>query len=153
VCASAQELEPGAYWPLPKGLNIVTVLNSLNWGDLAFDPAAPIDEASATINTTAFAFTKAFSLAGRSANAGVAVPVVAGHLEGQAIPPVGVVIIQMAGDEHLTLVVDAGGRLPSLFGLGQRRQQHRRQDRDNGDDHEQFDQGETGATTPGAGGT
>ena len=82
VCASAQELEPGAYWPIPTGLNIVTVVNSFNWGDLAFDPSAPIDEASATINTTAFAFTRAFNLAGRSANAGVVLPVVGGHLEG-----------------------------------------------------------------------
>jgi hypothetical protein len=82
VCASAQELEPGAYWPLPTGLNIVTVVNSVNWGDVAFDPAAPIDEASAVINTTAFAFTRAFSLAGRSANAGVVLPVIGGHLEG-----------------------------------------------------------------------
>ena len=41
VGAAAQELEPGAYWPLPKGLNIVTVANSINWGDLAFDPSRP----------------------------------------------------------------------------------------------------------------
>jgi len=80
---AAQELQPGAYWPIPAGLKIVTVVNSVNWGDLAFDPSAPIDEASATINTTALSFTRAFSLAGRSANAGVAVPVVAGHLEGR----------------------------------------------------------------------
>ena len=83
VDASAQELEPGAYWPIPSGLNIVTVVNSFNWGDLAFDPSAPIDEASAAIDTVALAFTRAFSLAGRSANAGVAVPVVGGHLEGR----------------------------------------------------------------------
>jgi hypothetical protein len=82
LCASAQELEPGAYWPIPKGFNIVTVANSFNWGDAAFDPSAPIDEASATIDTMAFAFTRAFSLAGRSANAGVVLPVIAGHLEG-----------------------------------------------------------------------
>jgi hypothetical protein len=82
VCASAQELEPGAYWPLPKGLNIVTAVNSINLGDLAFDPAAPIDEASATINTTAFAFARAFSVAGRSVNASFMVPIVGGHLEG-----------------------------------------------------------------------
>jgi hypothetical protein len=80
--ASAQELEPGAYWPIPVGLTIVTVVNNFNWGDVAFDPSAPIDEARARINTTAFAFTRAFSLAGRSANAGVVAPVVAGHLEG-----------------------------------------------------------------------
>src|SRR4029077_394688 len=29
----AQELTPGAYWPLPRGMNIVTVVNSFNWGD------------------------------------------------------------------------------------------------------------------------
>ena len=80
--ASAQELEPGAYWPIPVGLNIVTVANNLTWGDVAFDPSAPIDEASAIIDTTAFAFTRAFGLAGRSANAGVVLPVIGGHLEG-----------------------------------------------------------------------
>ena len=80
--ASAQELEPGAYWPIPTGLNIGTVVNSFNWGDLAFDPAAPIDEASARINTTALSFARAFSLAGRSANAGAVLPVVGGHVEG-----------------------------------------------------------------------
>jgi Putative MetA-pathway of phenol degradation len=80
--ASAQELEPGAYWPFPAGLNILTVVNNLNFGDVAFDAAAPIDEASATINTTAFSFTRGFSLAGRSANAGIVVPMVAGHVEG-----------------------------------------------------------------------
>ena len=83
LCASAQELEPGAYWPIPSGLNIATAVNSFNWGDLAFDPSAPIDEASAAINTTALAFTRAFSLGGRSANAGLVLPVIGGHLEGR----------------------------------------------------------------------
>jgi hypothetical protein len=82
VCASAQELEPGAYWPIPKGLNIITVIDNFNWGDVAFDPSAPIDEASARINTTALAFTRALSLCGRSANAGIMVPVIGGHIEG-----------------------------------------------------------------------
>ena len=80
--APAQELEPGAYWPIPTGFNIVTIANSFNFGDLAFDPSAPIDEASARINTTALAFTRAFNLAGRSANVGVIVPIVGGHIEG-----------------------------------------------------------------------
>ena len=80
--ASAQELEPGAYWPIPTGLNIITVVNSFNWGDLAFDPAAPIDEGSARINTTALSFARAFSLAGRSANAAAVLPIVGGHVEG-----------------------------------------------------------------------
>jgi hypothetical protein len=82
VCASAQELEPGAYWPLPRGLNIMTAVNSINWGDVTFDPALPVDDARATINTTGVAFARAFALAGRSANASVMLPVTAGHVEG-----------------------------------------------------------------------
>jgi len=82
LCAAAQELEPGAYWPLPTSLNIVTVVNSFNSGDLAFDPSAPIDEASALINTTALALMRTFNLAGRSASASLMLPVVAGHIEG-----------------------------------------------------------------------
>jgi hypothetical protein len=80
--ASAQELEPGAYWPLPVGLNILTAVNSVNWGDVAFDASLPVDAASARINTTAAAFTRALSIAGRSANAGIQIPVVGGHVEG-----------------------------------------------------------------------
>jgi hypothetical protein len=30
--ASAQELTPGAYWPLPVRINIVTVVNSVKLG-------------------------------------------------------------------------------------------------------------------------
>jgi hypothetical protein len=26
----AQELDPGAYWPLPVGLNVLTVINNFN---------------------------------------------------------------------------------------------------------------------------
>ena len=44
IATSAQELEPGAYWPIPKGINIFTAANSFNTGDMSFDPAAPILE-------------------------------------------------------------------------------------------------------------
>ena len=39
----AQDLTPGIYWPLPNGLNILTVANSVNHGAVAFDPSLPID--------------------------------------------------------------------------------------------------------------
>jgi hypothetical protein len=78
----AQELEPAAYWPLPRGLNVITVAEGVNWGDVTFDPALPIEDARATISTTAFAFTRAFGLAGRSANIAAALPIIAGHVEG-----------------------------------------------------------------------
>ena len=62
-------------------MNIATAVNNFNWGDVSFDPSAPISDASAKINTTAFSFTRAFRLAGRSANAGFALPVVSGHVK------------------------------------------------------------------------
>ena len=109
LCASGQELEPGAYWPIPTGLNIVTVVNNFNWGDVAFDPSAPIDEASATINTWALSFTRAFSLAGRSANAGVAWPVIGGHVEGLYLGEPAEVGRFGQGDPRLRLAVNLHG--------------------------------------------
>ena len=109
VPASPQELEPGAYWPIPIGLNIITVANSFNWGDLAFDPSAPIDESSAKIDTTALAFTRAFNLAGRSANAGVMMPVIGGHLEGVYLGEFAEVNRFGLGDPRLRLAINLYG--------------------------------------------
>jgi hypothetical protein len=82
VCASAQELTPGAYWPLPVRINILTFVNSLNWGDVTFDPALPAENARATIDTVAVAYTRTLPIAGRSANVGLQLPVLGGHVEG-----------------------------------------------------------------------
>lgn len=78
----AQELTPGAYWPLPTRLNIVTVIDNTSWGDLTFDPSLPVEDASATINTASVGYMRTFRLAGRSANLGFQAPVVTGHVEG-----------------------------------------------------------------------
>ena len=107
--ASAQELDPGAYWPIPTGVNVLTVVNSFNWGDVAFDPAAPIDEASATIDTVAFAFTRAFSFAGRSANAAVVLPVIGGHVEGLYLGEPAEVRRFGLGDPRLKLAINLYG--------------------------------------------
>jgi hypothetical protein len=107
--AAAQELEPGAYWPIPVGIRVVTIVNSFNAGDLAFDPSGPIDDGSAIINTTALAFTRAFSLAGRSANAGVVVPIVGGHLEGLYLGEPAEVSRFGLGDPRLRLAINLFG--------------------------------------------
>jgi hypothetical protein len=75
-------MEPGAYWPLPKGLNVLTLANSFSWGDLNFEPSLPIEEAQATINGTAVAYTRTFGLLGRSANLTTTLPIVVGDVEG-----------------------------------------------------------------------
>ena len=83
TAARAQELEPGAYWPIPRGLNIVSAIGAINWGEVTFEPSLPVEEASARIGTTAVAFTRAFGMKRRSANVLVMVPIVGGHLKGR----------------------------------------------------------------------
>jgi hypothetical protein len=80
--ATAQELTPGAYWPLPVHINIATLVNSVSWGDVTFDPALPAENARGTIDTIAIAYTRTLSIAGRSANVGLQLPVVGGHVDG-----------------------------------------------------------------------
>ena len=109
AAGAAQELEPGAYWPIPAGLNIATVVNNFSFGDVAFDPSAPIDEASARINTTALSFTRAFRLAGRSANAGGSLPIVGGHIEGLYLGEPAEVSRFGQGDPRLRLAVNLYG--------------------------------------------
>jgi len=53
-----------------------------NTGDLAFDPSGPIEEASARIGISTLGYIRTLNVAGRSANIGVIVPYVLGHLEG-----------------------------------------------------------------------
>ena len=52
--------------------------------------------------------------------------------------------VHVPGQDQLLLVAGAGGTRGLGLGLGQRRQEHARQDRDDGDDHEQLDEGESG---------
>lgn len=109
----AQELEPGAYWPIPRGMNIVTIANSFNWGDLSFDPSAPIEDGNARINTLALAFTRAFNLAGRSANAALVVPIVGGHVEGLLLGEAAEADRFGLGDPRLRLAMNLYGA-PSM---------------------------------------
>jgi hypothetical protein len=82
VSSDAQELVPAAYTPAPFGVNIVSLAVARNTGDLSFDPAGPISEANGRISLSSFGYARTFSLAGRSANIGVGMPYITGHLEG-----------------------------------------------------------------------
>ncbi len=80
--ASAQELEPGAYTVSPVGINVINAGYVFNSGDINFDPSIPVEQASARIHTATLSYGRAMNLAGRSATALVALPIVDGHLEG-----------------------------------------------------------------------
>jgi hypothetical protein len=82
TAAEAQDLVPGAYTPTPAGINVVTLIATINNGDIAFDPALPIDDGHGTLGATVLGFNRTLKVAGRSASVGAGVPYVRGHLEG-----------------------------------------------------------------------
>ena len=109
AAARAQELEPGAYAAAPVGLNVVVIANTFSFGDLAFDPAGPIDEARSRINATAIGYIRALNLAGRSGQIAVVVPVVAGHIEGRYLGEPADVTRSGAGDIRVRVAVNLYG--------------------------------------------
>jgi hypothetical protein len=80
--SAAQELEPGAYSVSPVGANFFVATYSLNGGDVTFDPALPVEDAKATINTAVFAYVRSVRVFGRSGNVGIITPYSVGHVEG-----------------------------------------------------------------------
>ena len=110
---SAQELEPGAYWPIPRGLNILTTVVGTNWGDVTFDPALPVDDGSARIGSLAFAYARAFGIGGRSANASVALPIMRGRVRGIYLGERAEVSRFGLGDPKLKLAINLYGA-PSM---------------------------------------
>ena len=81
VPAIGQELEPRAYSVSPLGTNFAVIAVARSSGSISFDPAVPIEGATATLETAALGYTRAIGFAGRSANIGVLVPYVLGTLE------------------------------------------------------------------------
>jgi hypothetical protein len=66
ICA--QELNPRAYWPAPKGTKVATVGVSYTDGDLVPDPSLPFTGLDSSINVLALAYLQTVELFGRSAN-------------------------------------------------------------------------------------
>ena len=107
-CA-AQELEPGAYAVAPVGVNVFVVSNTFNVGDVAFEPAAPVDDGRAAINITALGYGRTLNVGGRSAQASFAVPLTAGHLEGTVLGTPAAVTRVGAADPRLRFAVNLYG--------------------------------------------
>jgi hypothetical protein len=107
--AHAQELEPGAYAVAPVGVNVLVATNTFSAGDLSFDPAAPIDEASAAINVTGVGYARTFNLAGRSAQIAGAMPIITGHVEGRYLGEFAEVTRFGIGDPRVRLGVNLHG--------------------------------------------
>ena len=72
--ASAQQLEPRAYVPVPVGANVVGAPFVYQSGSVLTDPSLPIQNVEAKVETLAAFYDRSFSFFGRSATALLTVP-------------------------------------------------------------------------------
>lgn len=107
--SGAQELEPGAYTAAPVGLRVVVIANTFSFGDISFDPSGPIDQARSRINATALAYMRALNVAGRSGQIAVALPIIAGHIEGRYLGEPASVTRVGAGDARVRAAINLYG--------------------------------------------
>lgn len=70
----AQSLEPRAYSNTPVGLNFLLAGYRYSEGVLEFDPALPVDDANAKVNSAMFAYVRTMDIVGKSAKAGILLP-------------------------------------------------------------------------------
>jgi len=84
---TAQELMPRAYWPAPKGTNLIVAGYQHSSGDVMTDQTLPIDGVDSELNFAQITYQRTFSLFDRSANIQFNLPyawgVTKGEVEGE----------------------------------------------------------------------
>jgi hypothetical protein len=87
VCASClgQDLTPRAYVITPVHTNVIVMSNSFISGNLMFNGAVPITDATAKVNTPIFSLYHSFRLFGRSANFTAGLPYGVGNFNGDVM--------------------------------------------------------------------
>jgi hypothetical protein len=105
----AQELEPRAYSPTPTGANFLLLGGARTTGDIFFDPAVPITNASASVNTATFAYLRSLGFFGRSGSVAVAETYVWGTVSGDVLEEYRTVDRSGFGDLKLRFVTNLLG--------------------------------------------
>ena len=80
---AAQELMPRAYWPAPKGTNLLVVGYQHSSGDVMTDQTLPVDGVDSRLNFAQITYQRTFSLFDRSANIQLNLPYTWGVTEGE----------------------------------------------------------------------
>jgi hypothetical protein len=80
--AQSQELVPRAYWPAPRGTNLLVLGYQYSTGDVVTDPALPIEGADSTVNYAQVSYQRTVDLFGRTANLQFNLPYARGTAEG-----------------------------------------------------------------------
>jgi len=79
---AAQEMEPRAYSPSPRGTQFVLLTYGHQSGDVLLDASLPLKDVNVSLNAATFAYGRTFNLAGRQANVAVLCPYIWGTAEG-----------------------------------------------------------------------
>ena len=82
---SAQELDPRAYTHIPVNGTFLVWGFGVSHGGVVMDPSVPIKDLSATIETPSVGIARSFGLAGKTAQAFVALPYAWGQASGIAL--------------------------------------------------------------------
>jgi len=80
--ADAQDLEPRAFSPAPKGMNFAMLSYGYSTGNIFFDPAIPIEDAEGTVQSLTLAYVRTLSFFGKSAKLAGVLPRAWGDWEG-----------------------------------------------------------------------
>lgn len=80
--SSAQELEPRSLTNVPVGTNFVVVGYGYSSGDILLDPAVPIEDLNAKLNSVVGAYVRALDVFGLSGKVDVIAPYAGGHWTG-----------------------------------------------------------------------
>ena len=82
MAASGQELTPRAYWPAPKGTQIVLIGYNYSTGDVVTDPSLPVIGVDSKIHLGLVGYLRTVNLFGRTANFLVELPYSGGETKG-----------------------------------------------------------------------
>ncbi len=118
----AQDLAPRAYVVTPLGSNAVTISYLYNQGDLLFEGAVPITDATGKFSLGVLAYYRSFGLLGRSANFLAALPYGVGTFEGTVLGEPRSIYRSGMIDSQLRLSVNlVGGPAMTLAEIRQRK--------------------------------
>lgn len=106
---SAQELEPRAYSAAPVGTNFVGLTYTHQSGQVLTDPALPITDVRAEINSLSLGYQHVFALAGRTASVALLAPFASGDIAGNVFDAANTVHRAGMGDLRLRFAIDLLG--------------------------------------------
>lgn len=117
TCALAQELAPRAYWPTPKGTNVLVFGYQYSSGDVVTDPSLPITGVESNVNFAQVSYQRTFSLFSRTANMQFNLPYTWGSSHGFADGEFRNRRISATGDVRVRLSVNLHGA-PTMDATG-----------------------------------